>query len=83
MNKAEGSTMRGRVVCLDPYELALRGFVWKLGPFYSGGVFDKDQRLKCIIGKTVIIGSRFRHGGFTHKKPDTLVGLFIVSRLKS
>lgn len=66
--------MRGRVVCLDPYELALRGFVWKLGPFYSGGVFDKDQRLKCIIGKMVIIGSRFRDGGSPTKSPTQWSG---------
>lgn len=65
--------MRGRVVCLDPYELALRGFVWKLGPFYSGGVFDKDQRLKCIIGKTVIIGSLYRAGVYSHR-PGILSG---------
>jgi hypothetical protein len=73
MNKAEGSTMRGRVVCLDPYELALRGFVWKLGPFYSGGVFDKDQRLKCIIGKMVIIGTLYRAGVYSHR-PGILSG---------
>ena len=73
MNKAEGSTMRGRVVCLDPYKLALRGFVWKLGPFYSGGVFDKDQRLKCIIGKMVIIGTVYRAGVYPHQ-PGILSG---------
>ena len=73
MNKAEGSTMRGRVVCLDPYELALRGFVWKLGPFYYGGVFDKDQRLKCIIGKMVIIGTVYRAGFYPHQ-PGILSG---------
>ncbi|HEY0286346.1 MAG TPA: hypothetical protein VGC62_04965, partial [Pseudomonas sp.] len=48
-----------RVVCLDPAELAFRGFVWKLGLFYADGGFDKSQRLECIVGKTVIIRDRY------------------------
>lgn len=54
--KAEGSTKRGRVVCLDPAGSAFRGFVWKLCLVYASGVFDKSQILESIVGRTVIIG---------------------------
>jgi hypothetical protein len=55
MNKAEGSTKRGRVVCVDPTVLAFRGFVWKLSPVYADGIFDKSQRLERIIVEAVTI----------------------------
>ena len=55
MDKAEGSTKRGRAVCLDPVELAFRGFVWKLSPVYADGVLDKSQRLESIVGEKVTI----------------------------
>lgn len=58
MNKAEGSTKRGRVVCLDPAELAFRGFVWKLSSAYADGVLEKPQRLENIIVETVTIRGR-------------------------
>ena len=41
MGQAEGSTKRGRVVCLDPVDSAFRGFVWKRVPVYAGWIFDK------------------------------------------
>ena len=56
MLKAEGSTKRGRVVCLDPAGSAFRGFVWKLCLVYASGFFDKSQRLESIVGGTVTIG---------------------------
>jgi hypothetical protein len=65
MDKAEGSTKHGRVVCLDPAELAFRGFVWKLSPVYTDGVFDKSQRLESIVGETVTIRKALEtRGGF-------------------
>ena len=55
--KAEGSTKRGRVVCLDPAGSAFRGFVWKLCLVYASGFFDKSQRLESIVVEKVIIHS--------------------------
>ena len=58
MLKAEGSTKRGRVVCLDSAGSAFRGFVWKLCLVYGSGFFDKSQRLESIVGGTITIRGR-------------------------
>lgn len=44
-----------RVVCLDPEELAFRGFVWKLGLVYADAFLDKSQRWEINVGESVTI----------------------------